>query len=147
MAVIEVTVGGFVGTGLELFSFDAAVASIVWQNAPLTGDGSVTVTGLGFGVHEYTATAAFGSAACSTSSWSSGTSVTCQAASSYDYAGYVEVTVGAMSGTGRAVYTYDPARAGVFSFDAPVASDVVRNAPTSGGGSVAATGLGGPKTN
>merc|ERR550537_708803 len=108
MATTEVTVAGFVGTGLELFSFDAPVGSSVRLNAPHTGDGSVTVTGLGFGVFEYTATAALGSAACSTSSWSSGTSVVCQAREYYEYAGYVEVTVGALSGTGAAVYTWDP---------------------------------------
>ena len=116
--------GGFVGTGLDVFSFDAPVASAVCWNAPLTGDGSVTVTGLGFGLFEYTATAALGSAACSTSSWSSASSVVCQARDYYAYAGYVEVTVGAMSGTGAAVHTYDPGRAGVFSFDAPVGSGV-----------------------
>ena len=77
--VTEVTVGGFVGTGLDVFSFDAPVASDVLRNAPLTGDGSVTVTGLGFGLFEYTATAALGSAACSTTSWSSASSVVCQA--------------------------------------------------------------------
>ena len=141
VATVEVTVGGFVGTGLDVFSFDAPVGSDVLRNAPLTGDGSVTVTGLGFGLFEYTATAALGSAACSTSSWSSASSVVCQASDYYGYAGYVEVTVGAMSGTGAAVHTYDPGRAGVFSFDAPVGSGVMLNAPHSGDGSVTVSGL------
>ena len=142
MHTSEVTVSGFVGTGLELFSFDAAVASSVELNAPHSGDGSVTVSGLGFGLFEYTATAALGSAACSTSLWTSGTSVACQSREYYDYAGYVEVTVGALSGTGSGVFTYDPGRAGVFSFDAPVASGVQLNAPHSGDGSVTVSGLG-----
>jgi hypothetical protein len=136
-----VTVTGFVGTGLELFSFDTPVMSDVLRNAPPSGDGSVTVTGLGFGLFEYTATATFGTAACSTTSWSSGTSVVCQASDYYDYPGYVEVTVGAMTGTGASVHTYDPGRAGVFSFDAPVGSGVMLNAPNTGDGSVTVTGL------
>ena len=126
--VTEVTVGGFVGTGLDIFSFDSPAMSDVLRNAPLSGDGSVTVTGLGFGVFEYTATAAFGTAACSTTSWSSASSVVCQASDFYSYPGYVEVTVGAMTGTGAAVHTYDFGRAGVFSFDAPVGSGVMLNA-------------------
>ena len=143
METTEVTVAGYVGTGLELFSFDAPVASSVRLNAPHSGDGSVTVSGLGFGMLEHTATAALASYPCITSSWSSGTSVTCQQPREYfDYAGYVEVTVGALSGTGATVHTYDPGRAGVFSFDAPVASSVRLNVPFSGHMSVTVSGLG-----
>ena len=61
-------------------------------------------------------------------------------ASFYAYPGYVEVTVGAMTGTGAAVHTYDFGRAGVFSFDAPVVSGVMLNAPHSGDGSVTVRG-------
>ena len=64
---MEVTVGGFVGTGLDVFSFDAPVASAMVSNTPHTGDGSVTAAGLSFGLTNYTVTAALG-AACTTGS-------------------------------------------------------------------------------
>ena len=48
--------------------------------------------------------------------------------------------MGAMTGTGAAVHTYDFGRAGVFSFDAPVGSGVMLNAPHSGDGSVTVRG-------
>ena len=122
MATVEVTVGGFVGTGLEMFSFDAPVASDVLRNAPLTGDGSVTVTGLSFGLFEYTATAALGSAACSTTSWIVGELCGVPGERALWVCGVCGGDCGCMTGTGAAVHTYDPGRAGVFSFDAPVGS-------------------------
>ena len=79
MRTVQVSVGGVVGTMTEGFSFDAPVvcfSSI--RNTPLSGRGSVTVSGLSFGSSVYTATAAIGSAPCSTSMWTSGTSVGCQ---------------------------------------------------------------------
>ena len=142
VATVEVTVGGFVGTGLDVFSVRCACG--IGLCAECTADWRWVCDSDGAGVRqlfEYTATAALGSAACSTSSWTSASSVVCQAASYYGYAGYVEVTVGAMSGTGAAVHTYDPGRAGVFSFDAPVVSGSMLNAPHSGDGSVTVSGL------
>ena len=122
------TVGALSGTGAVVhtydpgragvFSFDAAVVSGIMLNAPFSGDGSVTVLGLGFGHVTHTATAALGSAPCSTSSWSSATSVVCQQISVAGEAETAEMTVAGVVGTGY----------GVFSFDAPVASDAVRNA-------------------
>ena len=79
----------------------------------------------------HTATAALSSAPCSTSSWSSATSVTCQGTAAIGEATTAEMTVAGVVGTGH----------GVFSFDAPVASYAVLNTAQSYGGSVTVSGL------
>jgi hypothetical protein len=102
-----VTVGGIAGTGEPVFSFDAVVASGVLGNAPHSGMGSVTVTGLQFGIGEHTATGVVGLAACHCSSWASATSLSCLMSSFAGYPGYVQVTVGAVGGTGASVFSFD----------------------------------------
>ena len=109
------------GTGYGVFSFDAPVASFVELNMAHSFGGSVTVSGLSFRYVEYTATAQLVSAVCSTTSWSSATSVQCLASalwdaegSLYDVMRAVQVTVGGVVGTSTEA----------FSFDAPVASFV-----------------------
>ena len=57
MRVVQVSVGGVVGTMTEAFSFDGPVASYAMANQVLSGRGSVTVSGLSFRYVEYTATA------------------------------------------------------------------------------------------
>ena len=54
----QMSVGGVAGTGRTGFSFDAAVGSAATLNSPHSGYASVTVSGLGFGAGEQTATAA-----------------------------------------------------------------------------------------
>ena len=71
----EMTVAGVVGTGYGVFTFDAPVASFVELNMAHSFGGSVTVTGLHFRYVEYTATGQLLSGVCSTTSWSSSTSV------------------------------------------------------------------------
>ena len=100
-------------------------------NGPFSGDGSVTVLGLGFGHVTHTATAALGSAPCSTSSWSSATSVVCLQTTVVGEAETAEMTVAGVVGTGY----------GVFSFDAPVGSFLELNMPHSFGASVTVSGL------
>ena len=114
-----------------VFSFDGPVASGVQMNAPHSGDASVTVSGLNFGSSVYTATTAIGSAPCSTSMWTSGTSVACQMGIALAEAQTSELTVGGVVGTGYHIFT----------FDAPVASFVQLNVAHSVMGSVTVTGL------
>ena len=99
-----------------VFSFDAPVGSGMMLNAPHSGDGSVTVSGLNFGSSIYTATAALGSAPCQTSSWTSGTSVACLTGVMIREVQTAELTVGGVVGTGYHIFT----------FDAPAASYVAR---------------------
>jgi len=125
------------GTGKPIFSFDAAAASDVRLNTPPSGYVSLTVSGLNFGVADQTATAGLERGgggdlgACFSSSWVSVTSLRCQANAFADMFRAVSVTVGAVSGTGRPI----------FSFDAAVVSDVALNAPHSGYASVTVSGL------
>jgi hypothetical protein len=133
----SVTVASVSGTGGPIFSFDSATASSVDLNMPLSGQTLVTVSGLNFGVGEHTASAGLemGGAgnvgSCSTSSWTSATSVACRMVGISDKFGVVQLTVASVAGTGRAVY----------SFDGAVASEARRNAPFSGYASVTVSGL------
>jgi len=76
---LQLTVNNVVGTLSQLgFSFDGPVVSSVSPNGPLSGGASVTTTGLNFGFPATTPTQRLGDASlCSTSSWSSLTSVQC----------------------------------------------------------------------
>jgi hypothetical protein len=80
---VEVRVGGVAGTGRPVFSFDGAVVSSVLLNTPHSGYAWLPVNGLNFGVGEQTATTGLELGglrelgACSTSSWSSSTSLIC----------------------------------------------------------------------
>jgi hypothetical protein len=134
----SITVASVSGTGRKpTFSFDSATASSVDLNMPLSGQTLVTVSGLNFGVGEHTATASLemGMAgtigSCSTSSWTSATSAACRTIGISDKFGLVQLTVGSVAGTGRAVY----------SFDGAVVSEARLNAPFSGYASVTVSGL------
>jgi len=135
---LQVTVGSVAGTGRGVFSFDAAVVSEIRRNAPQTGGSSVTVTGLGFGVGEHTATAGLerGGAGdlgvCLTSSWTSATTLGCRSNAFADLFQATSVTVASKSGTGQPV----------FSFDAAAASHMHVNAPHTGFASLTVSGLG-----
>ena len=76
MRAVQVTVGGFVGTSTEAFSFDAPVASFVEteHGSQLRGVCD-SDAGCSFGLSEYTATGQLLSGVCSTTSWSSSTSL------------------------------------------------------------------------
>ena len=106
---------GVVGTTTEAFSFDAPAASFARLNVPESGQWSVTVSGLSFGLSEYTATVIFVPQACVTSAWTSSTSLSCLGSygrSSGGETATTEVTVAGFVGTGLEL----------FSFDAPVGS-------------------------
>ena len=128
---LSVTISATVGTGLGVLSFDAGVVSTVVRNTPQSGGASMTLLGLNFGYSVYTESVSLGGRLCSTSSWMSGTSVRChvQVAVAADQTSVV--TVSAVSGTGL----------DVFSYDAPVVSSAVLNAPWSGGAAVTVNGL------
>jgi hypothetical protein len=133
----SVTVASVSGTGRPIFSFDSATASSVELNMPLSGQTRATVSGLNFGVGEHTATAGLGMGgagavgSCSTSSWTSATSAVCHTVGISDNFGFVQLTVGSVAGTGRAVY----------SFDGAVVSEARPNAPFSGCASLTVSGL------
>ena len=133
------TVAGVVGTGFS-FSFDGTVAAqslsgfvgagpffsiCGWSAAPIvsftdrwnigrTGDGSVTISGLQFGLVGLSPTASLEDSTwdstnhpCSCTSWTTGTAVVCNARASR--AGLVRevVTVGGAVGTRTQTFTFD----------------------------------------
>jgi len=125
------------GTGTAVFSFDAAIVTTVMLNSPLSGGTSITLHGLNFGLNDYSSTVSTSSNACTTSRWSSTTSLQCVSNSQYDYPGYMQVTVASFTGTSGAFVTGTP----TFTFNAPVLSGVYLNAPESGGSLLTVAGL------
>ena len=120
-----------------MFSFDSPAASWGMLNAPHTGHASVTVTGLNFGLADYSSTSVLGQSSCYTASWTSSTSLECVSPAEMRFhegqvrEDYLLVTVAAFAGT----------RGELFSFDGPIASNVLVNAPHSGFSSVTVQGL------
>ena len=129
------------GTAVDAFSFDAPLPSTARLNSALSGGSTITVSGLNFGAADFTDSAAAASAACATSMWSSSTSVACRTAHIGAYPGFIEVTVAAMVGTGRAPWSIDHGRDEIWSFDAPTLSVGWRNGPMTGGASLTVSGL------
>ena len=109
------TVSAVVGTRIGQWSFDSPVLSqapVAVSNAATSGGSTVTISGLNFGYHTATPTATMNDAACSTTAWSSATTVQCSGAAGSGPAVQATLSVAATVGT----------RLNVFSFDAPVVS-------------------------
>ena len=126
-----VTVGAVAGTGQPVMSFDAAVLSILVDNFPHTCGQSITVTGLTFGIGNFTGSAAVEQQLCSTAGWSSATTLCCMPIGSSDLFGYSLILVTAVTGTGLPL----------FSVDTPTISHISANVALSGRSSVTVTGL------
>jgi hypothetical protein len=133
----ELTIAAVIGTGVNVLSFDAAVFSSSFLNGPISAGAELTLKGVHFGFDSQTATMALHTAACTTTSWSTSTSVYCLSAPGVGYPGFVQVTVDALVGTGWGIGT----GARVFSFDAPVTSSIWLNSPDTGGGYLTISGI------
>ena len=88
------------------------VSEVKQSNVPMSGGAYVTLTGLNFGMYGFTPTAAVqkqGDLGCSSSSWTSDTTMACRtAATTSAKQRYVKVTVGAIVGTRVGfAFTYD----------------------------------------
>jgi hypothetical protein len=120
-----------------LFMLTAPVASSALMgssNMQHSGGLTATLSGLAFASLDLTPTATVGEVNCATSAWVSGTTVQCMASASSSGDSIITVTVASVSGTGKAVFT----------FDAPVASRALvgdSNIPASGGLSMTLSGL------
>jgi hypothetical protein len=132
--VVGLTVHSVVATAESAFTFDAPVVTAgATINNPSSSGASVTVSGLNFISTDLTPSMAVGSTMCSTSSWSSATTVQCGAAGISGTGTHsLALQVASLSGT-----QYEG-----FSFDAPSASFIaVSNGATSGGSPVTVHGL------
>ena len=69
----------------------------------------MTVSGLDFGAGELTATSALEMVACSTSSWTSATTIACVSSSASTMFGLSAVSVGGVAGTSAPVFSFDAA--------------------------------------
>jgi hypothetical protein len=133
------TMSTVVGTILTSFTFDSpAVTAIVPANMPVTAGPSLTVLGLQFVSVDLTPTTTFHGASsipCTTLSWSTSTTVKCNAGTTMIGTGQLSTSI--TMGTSLAA-TLDRG----FTYDAPALSfsDFV-NGPTSGGSFVTVTGL------
>jgi hypothetical protein len=130
--LLDLTLSYIVGTGqAELISFDAPVVSSSWLNAVRSGGASLTITGLGFGTADYSSTVTTSGSLCDNVSWTSSTTVACESGTEYTQSPGASMTISSFQGTGI----------DTFSFDAPVASFVIRNTPLSGDAPLAFHGL------
>ena len=108
---VSVTAGGRAGTTTEAASYDVASPSgAVRGNAASTGSVSMTVSGSGMGVSDYTGSARVGGTACETTlGWESDSSVRCLSAGGVYGTLRVSVTAGGRAGTTTEAASYDVA--------------------------------------
>ena len=125
---VVVTVAAIVGTRKIGFTFDTPVISVSGyngnqqiQNLPVSGGTLLTIAGLNFGNTDFTPTAAIGDDYerdnCATTAWTTYSAVLCES-SGATYSGPKRsalLTVAAVVGT----------RAQLFSFDAPLVSNII----------------------
>jgi hypothetical protein len=141
-AKFGVTIQQIVGTLEKAFTFDAPTVSFMMyspvgekmQNRVVSNAASVTISGLNFGARDVTQTVMMKLDVCASTSWSSYTTLSCDASQSITNgkAFYTTVSVSTLTGTAS---TY-------FTFDAPIVSMAATdNAPSSGGASVTLRGL------
>ena len=77
-ASVQVTIHAQVGTDAAAFTFDAPLgSSILPLNLPASTHYSVTVSGLNFGMQNYSVTSMISNSACSTAAWTSQSTLAC----------------------------------------------------------------------
>ena len=93
-----ITLTMLVGTGLDLLSFDAPIASHARYNLPPTGGPLITLHGLNFDRVDVAPTATTSLASCLTLSWHTATTLRC-VADAMAYASWeVQLTIGRQVG-------------------------------------------------
>ena len=80
------------------------------RNLPVSGGATATLNGLAFASYDATPTGSIGGGVCGTTSWTTGTQVTCRNGAVTDLYGAAVVTVAAVAGT---------LVASAFTFDGP----------------------------
>jgi len=127
------TVSGLVGTRISPFTYDAPCLTntkMDGSNSATTGGADATVQGLNFGAYDATATHFFAGKDCSTTAWTTGTTIVCTNP----------------LGTGQpqqssAVASILGTSSTVFSFDSPTVTLVFNNGVMTGGSYATITGL------
>jgi len=108
--VSAVSVGGVAGTAIASFSFDDAgllVTSSSMYNTPPSGGAVLTVSGLRFGASDFTASMSF-DVDCSTTSWTSSTTICCATGVSLSGASNVaKLTVSSVVSSAAGLSTFD----------------------------------------
>ena len=112
------------GSATAVFTYDTPVLSMFTViNTPTTGGSSLTLSGMNFGSIDYTVSVRHGFSTCSTSSWTTGTTILCQTAKGTGgklTLNVITANVGCFSAA--------------FSFDSPIVTLLkFPNTPASGG--------------
>lgn len=105
-----ITVGAIVGTRTSKFTYDSPAITSTGTNLPTTNGATLTVFGLNFGYGSTTPTTFLGddSTACSTTSWTTVSTVRCASAGgSGPGAGVQTAMLASIIGTGLAQFTFD----------------------------------------
>jgi len=104
----SLTVARVVGTAPYAFTFDAPSLTLSTRwNVPNTGGATVTVSGLNFGLSDFTPTVAVLSNNCATTAWTSSSAVSCQVVSATYGPAYLQTTLYSQVGTGASLLTFD----------------------------------------
>jgi hypothetical protein len=118
------TMSTLVASAMQSFTYDSPVLTYVNRfNAAHTGGYVISITGMNFGNQDYTTSAILGYTSCATTTWVSATRVNCKTTQGSGVNHNIELILAVHVGTG----------AGLFSYDAPVISQV------GGSGNVAAS--------
>jgi hypothetical protein len=127
---LAVTVAKLIGTMVNIFTFDAAVATnLAPVNAPISGGASITVQGFNFMSKNTTPTVRIGNPICTTLAWTSVTAVYCDL--------YPNSGSGPLITTGLTMSSMSGTYIKSFTFDSPVVSSLLRaNHPVMGWSSI-----------
>jgi hypothetical protein len=132
-ATLSTTIASIAGTLVSKYSFDTpALTGFVQANAPTTSGAYLTVLGLNFVAEDLTTSLTMSSGTCTTSSWSSSTTLSCKSLAGYGLAQNIGLTIHAQVGTGL----------GLVTFDAPVLTSMIStNVAMSGGPTLTVNGI------
>jgi len=118
---VGLTVGDAIGTFFHAFTYDEPVAlTLVSPNSPVTGGSVLSLIGVNFGMDGSTPTVIIGLTECKTSVWTSFSTLECVVARGYGKDNLrATAIVDSLIGTQQSV----------FSYDAPVLTDLYGTAP------------------
>jgi len=130
---VALTVGDAVGTFFLGFTYDAPVALTLREpNAPVTAGGIMTLVGANFGDTSSSPLITLGATSCACSVWTTFSTLECQVPPGSGMDGIsVTTVVDSVIGTQPSMFTYD----------APILTDLYGNSPLTGSGAVTIFGM------
>ena len=105
---VAVTISDLISTALMMFSYDGPVVSDAMpRSGAAAGQGSLTIAGLNFGTSDLTSSIGIGHSLCSTTSWSSASSIQCGHGAGSFGRKTVAISMSCLIGTGLEMFSYE----------------------------------------